>query len=254
VSDRASSVFVARFEWERRLRASASVTGTRLLVLLALATYMDADGAGARPTQQTLAKAIGLQERAVRGHLTTAIADGWIERTHKGRQGSASVYRATIPAAEVEDQPASPCRLEVGGTEVPVSAPNRHLDVAQPASPRRHTGTGMPPTTSDHAKTTAPDVRAEAERRLGAKKRAGERIASESGLLRHLEREVEAEAEQRATDRVSSARNLGATMARAGDSEESLEERLRRDGDGPLARAAALEAYRSELVRGASVA
>lgn len=165
---------VDRFSWERRLRADGGVFGTRLLVLLTLGTWMDADGGSARAGQPLLAVSSGLAERTVRQHLAAAVAEGWLElvqRGHRvGERSVASCYAATVPTGApvpvdegstgvtapvdpVEDRPST-------GTPPPVVVDNeehhRHPAAAracgqpdQPASDDTTTGAGAPPTTTD---------------------------------------------------------------------------------------------------------
>lgn len=161
---------VDRFTWERSLRSDPAVTGTRLLVLLVLGSYMDADGSNARPPQATLAADTGLKERAVRGHLSWAVANGWLVVVQRGHhiinsgRAVASLYRASRP------QPASKCRLNdqtSTGTPAPVESATTGTtmpveEVAgapQPANEAPTTGTLVPPTTdqnlpTSHARTT----------------------------------------------------------------------------------------------------
>lgn len=151
---------VGRFDWERALRADPAITGTRLLVLLTVGTCMDANGTNARPSQATIASDTGLKERAVRGHLSWAVSNGWlvlIQRGHRiinSDRSVASLYRACTP------QPAPPCRLhddsttggampvvdDTTGTSEPVVEDG---EAPQPARNGPTTGTPVPPT-KDH--------------------------------------------------------------------------------------------------------
>lgn len=156
---------VDRFTWERALRRAPDVTGIRVAVLLTLATYMDANGAGARPPQTTLADDCGLGERAVRAHLSWAVANGWLKVVQRGHhivgtdRAVASLYRATAP------QPASVRRLSeeaTTGTPEPVVDPTTGTSTPdvkppQPAPKAPTTGTPVPPTT-DHVPTAATRV------------------------------------------------------------------------------------------------
>ena len=160
---------VDRFTWERQLRASADVTGTRLLVLLMLATWMDADGQNARPGQALLAEATGLADRTVRAHLASAVEDGWLVLERRGHRAGtvavASCYRATVPnrhprtgwesptgtttpVGPVENQTPTGTHKPVGpvDTRPPTGTPEPVGD-SQPAPRARPTGTPMPPTT-----------------------------------------------------------------------------------------------------------
>jgi hypothetical protein len=152
---------VDRFTWERALKADPEITGTRLLVLLTVATCMDANGTNARPSQATIAEDTGLKDRAVRGHLSWAVANGWLVLVQRGHRiinsdrSVASLYRACTP------QPAPPCRLNgstggpttgtampvVGGTSGTPEPVVADADAPQPARNGSTTGTPVPPTT-----------------------------------------------------------------------------------------------------------
>ena len=150
-----------RFDWERALRADTTVTGSRLLVLLTLGTYMGNDGTRAHPGQRQLAEQTGLSERTVRGHLASAVADGWIVERYRGHRtgdgrGLASVFDAAVPVIST-------------GTPVPVedeiSTGNGATSTGKPrvstGSPIVSTGTGLPPTvpqqsSSQHSSSNTP--------------------------------------------------------------------------------------------------
>jgi len=192
---------MGRFDWERALLACPDVTGTRLLVLLVLATYMRADGTEARPTQATLADACGLKERAVRGHLSWAVDAGWLVRVQRGHRVTSDVAVASTYRTP-GTQPASPCRLATDptGTTVPVDATPTGSPVpvgeTQPASGRHPTGTPVPPikeeqepTTSSSSSTHVPAARpvkaTERARAAGSERRDNRRNAIEARWTRH---------------------------------------------------------------------
>lgn len=56
-------------------------------VLLTLSCFMNDVGGGCYPTQEDLAKASGLSDRAVRTHLELAEKEGWLKRTEHGFRG-----------------------------------------------------------------------------------------------------------------------------------------------------------------------
>lgn len=147
-----------RFEWERALRSAAEVTGTRLLVLLALGTYMDHAGAGARPGDARLAEELGVTDRTIRAHLRWAREAGWLERVSKGHgagQGvaRASVWAAALPSSYRNGPSASSTdhRNAASGSGGGLPEPGRGL----PEPGRGTTGTQLPPTTQDRHMTTA---------------------------------------------------------------------------------------------------
>jgi len=151
-----------RFSWEKAVRCSPEVVGTRMLVLLTVATYMDNETGKARPSQATLAADVGITDRAVRGHLTSAVMDGWLlllARGHRLGDGTSvsSIYKAAIPAGAAHEQVAST------GTGVPPEddlnrnggtgreSLNRNVGAPQPEAGRASTGTGVPPITLGHS-------------------------------------------------------------------------------------------------------
>lgn len=56
-------------------------------VLLTLSCFMNDVGGGCYPTQEDLAKASGLTDRAVRKHLELAESAGWLKRNEHGFRG-----------------------------------------------------------------------------------------------------------------------------------------------------------------------
>lgn len=165
------AVRVGRFVWEHRLRAAEDVTGTRLLVLLALGTWMNADGSNGRPGHARLAGETGLSERTVRHHLAAAVESGWlvqVQRGHRvGERAVASCYEATTPTggpvpvdlpSTGDASPVDPVDEQTStGGHPPVVVDNapdhRHPAAtgtcgqpAPPAAPRASTGTQPPPT------------------------------------------------------------------------------------------------------------
>ena len=174
---------VDRFTWERALLADADVTAVRLAVLLALATYMGPNGDEARPGHATLAQAVGVTDRTVRGHLAAAVDAGWLEVASRGHRrgtvGVASTYLATTPprtpvqddtptgspvpvgpvaqddqGRRTDPQPEAPFRLVSvpTGADVPVETVD---NPPQPEAPRAPTGSHVPPTNQDQ-ETTPP--------------------------------------------------------------------------------------------------
>lgn len=200
---------VGRFKWEQALRATEVVHGLRLLVLLTLGTYMDADGGGARPSLKTLAKAAGLSERTVRRHLDTARTDGYLTRERRGHRlgdgnSSSSAYRAVLPYISIElAQPVTPDRLSPSQpvTSDRLSGPDEALNRSEAApqpvtgAPQPVTGDRLPRSSTDHSsQTKAPleaavyvesSERTEERDESGMEQRAG-RAAIAAGKLANL--------------------------------------------------------------------
>lgn len=73
-----------------------------MFALLAVGTYMEADGSHARPGVERLARDTGLGERTIKRQLAASLDGGWLELVHRGhRRGGgtrvANEYAATIP-------------------------------------------------------------------------------------------------------------------------------------------------------------
>lgn len=76
-------------------------SGTARLVLLVIAQHMHADGTGAWPSQELIAKRTGLSDRVVRKHVEVAMQSGWLERRRvrrdRGRNWYFHAYGAAVP-------------------------------------------------------------------------------------------------------------------------------------------------------------
>ena len=143
---------VDRFEWERQLRSSGLPFGTRG-VLAILASYMNRDGAGARPSLDTLADSCGLSRRQLSNHLRPALELGWLARESGRGPGSATSYAARLPGAE-SGQPVARTQQENGQpiARTRQRAGSRVPESGQPASQER--AAECPPPSSDQPKTT----------------------------------------------------------------------------------------------------
>lgn len=76
---------------------------TARLVLLVIGQHMKADGTGAWPSQELIARRACITDRVVRTHLEIAARHGWIERQRvrreKGRNWYFTEYSAVVPPA-----------------------------------------------------------------------------------------------------------------------------------------------------------
>jgi hypothetical protein len=247
---------VDRFLWERQLRASADVAGVRLLVLLTLGTYMDADGSGARPSQASLATATGQSERTVRRHLAAARAGGWVTLERRGhRRGDggshSSSYRASVPAGHqwpveaVSTGQPGPEEAASTGHAGPVERSQPATGGPQPATGDRSTGHPCPPTTTDHvSKTAAADsIEREARAALKAALLAGDQIRDQGGWVRWKIGQLTEQHAAGAADRLAGAMRWGATRAHHYDPDEVLEHAEREFAKYPELVDAAVAAY-----------
>ena len=71
----------------RHLIIKSNLPPTTRHVLLTLSCFMNDVGGGCYPTQEQLAEATGLSDRAVRTHLELAESQGWLKRSEHGFRG-----------------------------------------------------------------------------------------------------------------------------------------------------------------------
>jgi hypothetical protein len=118
-----------KVEWETALLRGSRLPLPVCAVLLAFATYADADGTSIRVSQSRVAEGLGATERTVRKWLGVGRDAGWIERTRESvGTGSADHYRLTIPE-------------QTTGTSVPVLGADHRNDRAEvPERTRTTTG------------------------------------------------------------------------------------------------------------------
>lgn len=139
-----------RFAWERGLRGAPLALPTRG-VLFALATYMDGDGSGARPTQQQLADDCGVDERTVKRHLRLARDAGFLRRDGVSHEGRVAPYVAVLPEGDSTTPPLF--ELEGDTTPPPLKAEG-DSPVPRGGQPVPKRGTAQaPPPDQDQTKT-----------------------------------------------------------------------------------------------------
>lgn len=98
------------WSWRHAIIKSDLAATTRH-VLLTISCFMNELGDGCYPTQEQLAEATGLSERAVRAHLETAEQAGWIKRQEHGFKGQRwrnHEYFASWPETQDVDEGAEP--------------------------------------------------------------------------------------------------------------------------------------------------
>lgn len=85
---------------------------TARLVLLTIAQHMKADGTGAWPSQELVARRACVSDRVVRTHLEIAARQGWVERVRvrreHGRNWYFTEYAAVVPPAVYGQLPERP--------------------------------------------------------------------------------------------------------------------------------------------------
>lgn len=96
---------ITQYAWQNAVRSSPEITGTRLLVLLTLSTYMTPDGK-AHPSIETLMKNLGVKsDKTIRSQLQWARQNGWLEVKRGGRRGDGRVeaneYQASLPVTHI---------------------------------------------------------------------------------------------------------------------------------------------------------
>lgn len=93
------------WSWRHAVLKSGLPATTRH-VLLTISCFMNDVGGGCYPTQDQIAEASGLSERAVRAHIDAAVKAGWLDRKEHGFRGQKwrnHEYQAAWPAQGVED-------------------------------------------------------------------------------------------------------------------------------------------------------
>ena len=138
------------WSWRHAILKS-DLSPTTRHVLLTLSCYMNDLGGGCYPTQEDLAKASGLSDRAVRKHLELAESLGWLKRNEHGFRGQR--WRNT------EYWALWPDLLDVEKGEEPRSAPSAERS----GTTFRKVRNDVPTTTPINSNTPkAPEGRAEA--------------------------------------------------------------------------------------------
>jgi hypothetical protein len=136
---------VAVGEWRRALLTADELNATERHVGLTLAEYMDRDGGGAFPTQETLAAACRRTEKTIRRALHAIEQAGYLRVRRTGR---ASRYMAVVPqGGDVIDFPRT--GPDVRSEPVQMSGQNGHQN--PPTQPTTQ------PTTQKSAPTSLTD-------------------------------------------------------------------------------------------------
>jgi hypothetical protein len=120
----------------RHLIIKSELPATTRHVLLTLSCFMNEVGGGCYPTQEDLAKASGLSDRAVRTHLDLAEKEGWLKRREHGFRGQK--WRNTEYWALWPDP------LDVDKGEEPRSAPSAPSSGTSFRKVRNHVPTTSP--------------------------------------------------------------------------------------------------------------
>jgi hypothetical protein len=92
------------WSWRHAVLKSGLPATTRH-VLLTISCFMNDVGGGCYPTQEQLAEATGLTDRAVRQHIDAAVKAGWLVRKEHGFRGQKwrnHEYEASWPAQDVD--------------------------------------------------------------------------------------------------------------------------------------------------------
>ena len=112
----------------RAIRDAEIAPPNRKLVLLMLATYANCEGAGIRPSLETVARLSGLDVRSVRRHVRACRDRGWLVQTEPSRQHRPAEYRISLAALRPDTSVrpgAAPDRTPesaLGSDRTPVSA------------------------------------------------------------------------------------------------------------------------------------
>lgn len=146
------------WSWRHAVLKSGLPATTRH-VLLTISCFMNDVGGGCYPTQEQLAEASGLSDRAVRAHIDAAVKAGWLSRKEHGFRGQKwrnHEYEASWPTQDVE---ADDLHVEKG--EERGSGP--FVEGAEPASGKVRND--VPPILPDHQSSSS--LRSEQPARAG---------------------------------------------------------------------------------------
>jgi hypothetical protein len=121
------------WSWRHAVLKSGLPATTRH-VLLTISCFMNDVGGGCYPTQEQLAEASGLTDRAVRQHIDAAVKAGWLVRKEHGFRGQKwrnHEYEAAWPTQDVDA-----AALPIDKGEEPASGPfsegaERHAEGAE---------------------------------------------------------------------------------------------------------------------------
>lgn len=151
------------WSWRHAILKSDLAPTTRH-VLLTLSCYMNDMGGGCYPTQEDLAKASGLSDRAVRTHLEIAETQGWLKRSEHGFRGQRwrnTEYWALWPDTQDVDEGAeagsAPSAKRSGTSfrkvrkEVPTTTPDNPNTPFPPEQPLGSQTQDVVPTRHVHA-------------------------------------------------------------------------------------------------------
>lgn len=121
------------WSWRHALLKSDLPATTRH-VLLTISCFMNDVGGGCYPTQEQLAEATGLSDRAVRQHIDVAVKAGWLVRKEHGFRGQKwrnHEYEAAWPILDVVGDASE--GAERGSSALPEGA-ERHAEGAERGS------------------------------------------------------------------------------------------------------------------------
>ncbi|UVC14725.1 helix-turn-helix domain-containing protein [Mesorhizobium onobrychidis] len=137
--------------WRHAITQSDLPATTRH-VLLTLSCFMNEVGEGCYPTQDDLAKATGLTERAVRTHTEIAVEKGWLKRQEHGFRGQKwKNYEYSALWPDPQDVGKGPEPRSAPSDE----APEPHSKAPEPRSAKDRKD--VPPTSPDYSNTTPPE-------------------------------------------------------------------------------------------------
>ena len=104
-------------------------------VLLTISCFMNDVGGGCYPTQEQIAEATGLTDRAVRQHIDAAVKAGWIKRKEHGFRGQKwrnHEYEASWPAQDVDEGELHVVERAERGSGPLAEGAERHAEGAEP--------------------------------------------------------------------------------------------------------------------------
>lgn len=148
------------WSWRHAVLKSGLPATTRH-VLLTISCFMNDVGGGCYPTQEQLAEASGLSDRAVRQHIDDAVKAGWLTRKEHGFRGQKwrnHEYEAAWPAQDAEIAELDLVERAEAGSGPFQEGAEPHAEGAEPDD--KKVRKDVPPILPEHSSNQREDARA----------------------------------------------------------------------------------------------
>lgn len=148
------------WSWRHAVLKS-SLPATTRHVLLTISCFMNDVGGGCYPTQEQLAEASGLSDRAVRQHIDDAVKAGWLVRKEHGFRGQKwrnHEYEAAWPTQDAEATALQVVERAEAGSGPFLEGAEPHAEGAEPDD--KKVRKDVPPILPEHSSNQRVDARA----------------------------------------------------------------------------------------------